>query len=250
MAEMQTRLRVEIPTIIDSELEAQVANLLGRANVLRNSPAGTSDIRLSNAADRYENEARLLLETKLPAHFAMAHGSNAEIVVERITYDNDRVEAIRMSPIVAGNPGSRAILHAETTSVADSQAIEEYAMVRAPEIARLSAPTEVEPFFGRETGLLGTFGNVLANAFGIHGRETTVIAVESVDRTQTWLAESIRQQCVVREQIIVADRMEYPDDPGQQASIIAEATMKTEADMAFEQREWEAGARELGYAQL
>ena len=60
MGREQTRFRVEIPTILDSQLEAQVADLLGRAEVLRNSPAGTSDTRLSNAANRYEAEAQRL----------------------------------------------------------------------------------------------------------------------------------------------------------------------------------------------
>lgn len=250
MAEMQTRFRVEIPTIIDSQLEAQVADLLGRADVLRNSPAGASDTRLSNAANRYEAEAQRLLETKAPVHFAMAHGSNARIVVEKISSNDGRVEAIRMSPVVAGNPGTRAILHAETVPVADSRAIEEYAMVRAPEIARISAPTDVEPFFGKGTGLLGALGNVLTDALGIHGRVTTVISVESVDQTQQWLAESIRQQCVAREQMIVADRMEIPDDPEQRATIISQAEIITDADRAFTQKAWEEGAKELGYAQL
>lgn len=48
MAEMQTRFRVEIPTVIEPKLEAQVATLLGRADILRNATAGKTDIRLSN----------------------------------------------------------------------------------------------------------------------------------------------------------------------------------------------------------
>lgn len=250
MGREQTRFRVEIPTILDSQLEAQVADLLGRAEVLRNSPAGTSDTRLSNAANRYEAEAQRLLETKAPVHFAMAHGSKAEIVVERITSNDGRVEGIKMSPIVTGNSGTRAILHAETVPVADSRAIEEYAMVRAPEITRSSAPTEVEPFFGKETGLLGTIGNALTHALGIHGRETTTISADAVEQTQRWLAESMREQCVSRMQMHIAKEMEITSDPIIQASIIATADMKTEADITFEQQAWEESARDLGYAQL
>jgi hypothetical protein len=250
MAGEQTRFRVEIPTVIDPQLEAQVSDLLGRADVLRNASAGKGDARLSNAADRYENEARLLLETRAPAHFAMAHGSHPEILVEKITSRDGRVEAIKMSPIVTGNAGSRAIIHAETVPVANSQAIEDYAMLKAPEIARYSAPTEIEPVFGKDAGLLGMLGNVLTHALGIHGRETTIISADAVERTQSWLAESMRDQCVAREQMIVANRMASIDDPVQQHAIIAEVETKSEADRAFEQRVWEEGARALGYAQL
>jgi hypothetical protein len=250
MAGEQTRFRVEIPTVIDPQLEAQVSSLLGRADVLRNASTDKGDTRLSSAAERYENEARLLLETKAPVHFVMAHGSRAEIHVEKISSPDGRVEAIKMSPIVTGNAGSRAIIHAETVPIADSRAIEDYAMLRAPEIARYSAPTEVEPVFGRDAGLLGTLGNILTSALGIHGTETTVISVDAVVQTQEWLAASMREQCVSRMQMNLVEAMEITGDPAQQASIVAEAEMITEADRAFLQNAWEKGARELGYAQL
>lgn len=250
MAGEQTRFRAEIPITIDPQLGARVSSLLERADVLRNSPVGTSDARLANAAERYESEARSLLATQAPAHFALAHGSNPEILVEKISSADGRVEAIKMSPIVTGNAGSRAIIHAETVPIADSRAIEDYAILRAPEIARLSAPTEVEPVFGKDAGLFGTLGNLLTNALGIHGRETTVISVDAVEQTQKWLAESMREQCVSRMQMNLVEAMEITGDPAQQASIVAEAEMITEADRAFLQNAWDEGARVLGYAQL
>ena len=169
MGREQTRFRVEIPTILDSQLEAQVADLLGRAEVLRNSPAGTSDTRLSNAANRYEAEAQRLLETKAPAHFAMAHGSNAEIVVERITSNDGKVEGIKMSPIIPGNSGTRASLHAETVGCRFKKQLKNTLWSELRKLPVVLLRQKLNHSLAKKAGLLGALGNVLTHALGILG---------------------------------------------------------------------------------
>ena len=66
-------------------------------------------------------------------------------------------------------------------------------MVRARKLPVVLLRQKVEPFFGKETGLLGTIGNALTHALGIHGQETTTISADAVEQTQRWLAESMRE---------------------------------------------------------